>query len=52
MEIDDIDVRLIKLFYELKPKETTNTYILTQKIYPNKKSYDIVRKYPLIKKYV
>lgn len=47
--IDDIDLKIIKIFYDLKPSEVTNTYIVTQKVFDKCNSYDVVKKYPLIK---
>lgn len=50
MNIDKLDIRILRIFYNLKSNEETTTWKILNKIYPNlKNKYEKESKHNLIK---
>ncbi len=45
LTIDDIDLKIIKEFYDLKPEEETTTWIIMSKLFHEEKNMERLRNY-------
>ena len=50
IEIDSTDIEIVKILYNLKSNENTNTYGVTKKIHPQCQSSQIGKYHTIIKK--
>lgn len=49
MDIDKIDIQIINILLNLKPREIVNIYSITQKVFETNDEYVVRKKYNLIK---